>query len=58
MNTNASRQECATLIVFVHYVRTELQADAAPMLWLTDSKIPRLLNSLHRGREVHLDSND
>ena len=36
-------------------LRTELQADAAPMLWFTDSKIPRLLNSLHRGREVHLD---
>ena len=25
---------------------------------LTDSKIPRLLNSLHRGREVHLDKNN
>ena len=37
-------------------LRTELQADAAPMLlWFTDSKIPRLLNSLYRGREVHLD---
>ena len=40
-------------------LRTELQADAAPMLlWFTDSKIPRLLNSLHRGREVRLDYND
>ena len=29
MNTSAARQECATLISFVHYVRTELQADAA-----------------------------
>ena len=38
MNTNAARQECATLIIFVHYVRTELQADAAPMLWFADSK--------------------
>ena len=41
MNTSAVRQECATLIIFVHYVRKELQADAAPMLWFTDSKIPR-----------------
>ena len=50
MNTSATRQEYATLIIFVHYVREELQADAAPMLWFTDYKIP-----IHRGREVHLD---
>ena len=31
------------------------KADAAPMLWFIDSKTTRLLNSLHRGREVHLD---
>ena len=35
-------------------LRAELQADAAPMVWFTDSKTPRLLNSLHRGREVQL----
>ena len=32
----------------------ERQADAAPMLWFTDSKTPRLLNSLHRGKRGSL----
>ena len=35
MNTRIARQECATPIIFVHYVRAELQADAAPMLSFT-----------------------
>ena len=35
-------------------LRAERQADAAPMLWFTDSKTPRLLNSLHRGKRGSL----
>ena len=38
--------------------RTELQTDAAQILLWFSAKIPRLLNSFHRGLEVHLAENE
>ena len=55
--TQAQPGKNALLQSFLYTTCITRQADAAPMLWFTDSKTPRRLNSLHRGREVHLDLN-
>ena len=54
MNTRTARQECATPITLFCKLRAELQAYAAPMLWFTDFKTPRLLKLAPSGKRGSL----